>query len=66
MSIEELIKQRDMLREALILLYDEAHYSGNIYEYGDYGQRMNPYLELPKKIDDKIKEILDLTKPPED
>lgn len=56
-ELEEKVK---LLRSALDTLFDEATNSSNIYTHDGWSVR-NPYLELPKKVEEQVREALRVT-----
>jgi Zn ribbon nucleic-acid-binding protein len=56
-ELEEKVK---LLRSALDILFDEATNSSNIYTHDGWNVR-NPYLELPKKVEEQVREALRVT-----
>ena len=61
-ELEEKVK---LLRSALDILFDEATNSSNIYTHDGWNVR-NPYLELPKNVEEQVREALRVTRDNED
>jgi hypothetical protein len=59
-EVDTLKSQVKLLREALSKLFDEATYSGNIYTHDGWNVT-NPYVELPKKVEEQVREALRVT-----
>ena len=57
---DDLRKQVKLLRDTLEKLFSEATYSGNIYTH-DGWNITNPYLELPKDVEEQVREALRIT-----
>jgi hypothetical protein len=57
----ELQEKVKLLRSALDILFDEATNSSNIYTHDGWNVR-NPYLELPKKVEEQVREALRMTR----
>ena len=57
----ELEEKVDLLRSALTRLFDEATNSSNIYTHDGWSIR-NPYVELPKDVEEQVREILRTTR----
>lgn len=61
----ELVEKVKLLRSALDRLFDEATNSSNIYTHDGWNVR-NPYVELPKNVEEQVREALRMTRENED
>ncbi len=57
---DKALEKVKLLRSALDILFDEATNSSNIYTHDGWNVR-NPFLELPKKVEEQVREALRVT-----